>query len=300
MNPASPEVVVIGNAGVDTNIYLYGADIDFSVEANFSQNIDYVGQAGGYAARGYAALGRRTAFIGALGDDACGRMVREQFERDGIDGSGIFHDPLGTARSVNLMYRDGRRKNFYDGKGHMDLRPDLDVCRRIMRGARLAHVNIPNWARYLLPVCRELGMVIACDLQDIVDPYDPYRQDFVHAADILFFSAANHAAPEPIAELYLRHNPARIVIAGMGEHGCLIAANTGMRRIPPPAIDLPVIDANGAGDSLAAGFLTSYVLDGRGLEESAQRGQAAARYACAQRAPKGLIDAAATDRFTRQ
>lgn len=128
MHPVSREVGVIGNAGSDTNIYLYGADIDFSVEANFSQNIDYVGQAGGYAARGYAALGRRSAYIGALGDDACGRMVRERFERDGIDGSGMFHDPLGTARSVNLMYRDGRRKNFYDGKGHMDLRPDLDAC----------------------------------------------------------------------------------------------------------------------------------------------------------------------------
>ena len=45
------DVVVIGNVGIDTCIYLYGNDIDFSVEANFSQNLDYVGQAGGYASR---------------------------------------------------------------------------------------------------------------------------------------------------------------------------------------------------------------------------------------------------------
>ena len=55
------EVVVVGNVGVDTNVYLPGVDIDFSVESNFTQNIDYVGQAGGYSARGFAQLGRKTA-----------------------------------------------------------------------------------------------------------------------------------------------------------------------------------------------------------------------------------------------
>jgi hypothetical protein len=26
------DVVVVGNVGIDTNVYLYGADIDFSIE----------------------------------------------------------------------------------------------------------------------------------------------------------------------------------------------------------------------------------------------------------------------------
>ena len=51
------DVVVVGNAGIDTNVFLYGADVDFSVEANFSDTLDTVGQAGGYSSRGYAALG---------------------------------------------------------------------------------------------------------------------------------------------------------------------------------------------------------------------------------------------------
>jgi hypothetical protein len=29
------------------------------------------------------------------------------------------------------MYRDGRRKNFYDGKGHMGLVPDLALGRAV-------------------------------------------------------------------------------------------------------------------------------------------------------------------------
>ena len=180
------DVVVIGNVGIDTNVYLPATEIDFNVEANFTQNLDYVGQAGGYASRGYARLGKRTAFIGYVGNDFSGRFIREEFARDGIDTTALFIDPDGTGRSINFMYRDGRRKNFYDGKGHMQLQPDLDVCRQALAGATLAHFNIPNWARQLLPIAKECGLTIACDIQDVVSPDDPYRRDFIEFADILF------------------------------------------------------------------------------------------------------------------
>ena len=286
------EVVVIGNAGVDTNVFLYGADVDFSVEANFSDNRDTVGQAGGYSARGYAALGRDVAFIGHVGDDHTGRLVRQTLAADGVDTRALFTDPTGTARSVNLMYRDGRRKNFYDGKGHMSLMPDVAVCRKVMRGARLAHVHLANWARHLLPVARELGLVIACDLQDGVDPADPYRQEFIAAADILFFSSANYDDPTPLIARFAAGRPERIIVVGLGARGCALGAGGAMRFFPPVDLPAPVVDTNGAGDSLAVGFLTSYVLDGYTLEDAIQRGQIAARQACTLRGTSdGLITA---------
>lgn len=139
-----PEVVVIGCAGVDTQVYLPGRDVDWSVEANFTENIDTPGQAGVYASRGYAALGWRTAFIGNLGEDACGAMVRDTFLRDDIDTRGVFTNPAGTARSINVMYRDGRRKNFYDARAGSGFRPDPARCREILSGAKLAHVHLAD------------------------------------------------------------------------------------------------------------------------------------------------------------
>lgn len=292
------DVVVIGNAGVDTNVYLPGRDIDFSVEANFTENIDYVGQAGGFASRGYARLGCATAFAGHVGDDAAGMMVRDAFVSDGIDCSALGIDPTGTARSVNIMSADGRRKNFYDGKGHMSLVIDEPAIRNVLRRARLAHLNIPNWARNALSLCRDADVTIACDLQDVVDPADPYRRDFVASADILFFSAANHADPLPIAEQFLGMGRATLVIAGMGRNGALLATRERVVRQAAPLLDLPVVDTNGAGDSLAVGFLTSYVLEGRSLEESLLRGQIAARWCCNQRATSAsLINRAELDRL---
>lgn len=296
-----PEVVVIGNAGVDTNVYFPGGDIDWAREANFTENLDCVGQAGGYACRSYAALLRLTAFIGHVGEDLAGRLVREVLQADGVDLRGLAVDPAGTARSVNLMYGDGRRKNFYDGKGHADLEVDLALCRRVMSGARLAHVNIPHWARRLLPLAKELGLTVACDLQDVQDPADPYRADFIHHADILFFSAANHADPAPLIQAFLAGRPGRIVLSGLGAKGCALGTREGIRHFPPEPMALPVVDTNGAGDALAVGFLTSFVLEGRPLAESVHRGQIAARHACTLRGTSsGLITPAALEAQLRR
>jgi sugar/nucleoside kinase (ribokinase family) len=299
------DVVVVGNIGIDTNVYMPGDDVDFRVEANFTENLDYVGQAGGYASRGYARLGKRTAFIGHVGDDFGGRFIREELARDGIDTSALFVDPSGTSRSINFMYRDGRRKNFYDGKGHMHLQPDLEACRTILAQSRLAHFNIPNWARRLLPVARELGLTIACDIQDTVSAGDPYRQDFVAYADILFFSAVNQVDPTSLIETFLavrsgQSRSDRVVISGMGARGCAVGSRQGVEFFPPVEIDAPVIDTNGAGDSLAVGFLTSFVLDGYSLHDSVLRGQIAARHTCTLKASSShLITPAQLDQLFR-
>ena len=283
------DVVVVGSVGIDTNVYFFGAGPDFDVESNFTENIDYVGQAGGYVSRGYAQLGKKTAFIGYLGDDHLGHLVREQFAYDGIDMTGTFIDPMGTKRSINFMYPDGQRKNFYDGKGSMHLHPDLELCRPILSKSGLAHFNIPNWARYLLPVAREVGMITAVDLQDVVYPDDPYRQDFIRQADFLFFSAVNYDDPKPLIDAFLALKPDLIVVSGMGARGCALGTQNGVRYFPSVEIEAPIIDTNGAGDALAVGFLSSYVMDGYSLEDSILRGQLAARHTCSVKATSSQL-----------
>ena len=281
--PAALDVVVVGAIGLDTSVFLRGADVDFSVEANFSENLDYVGGAGGYCARGFAQLGKRTGFIGFIGDDPPGGVIARDLAADGVE-SLLFTDPAGSRRSVNLMYRDGRRKNFYDARGSMEVSPDLDRCRALLRRTRLVHFSIENWARQLLPLARDLGLVIACDLQDMVSPDDAYRQDFIAAADILFLSAANLADAAAVAGHLVAARPEQIVVVGMGSRGCGLGTPAGWREFAPVALPVPVIDTNGAGDGLAVGLLAAHYLDGYSLDDAVLRGQIVARYTCTQKA----------------
>ena len=278
------DFIVVGNVGIDTNIYNPGNEIDFDVESSFTQNIDYVGNAGGYSARGFAQLGYRTAFIGYVGDDYSGRYILDEFKKDGINTDAVFIDPAGTSHSVNFMYPDGRRKNFYDGKSHINSSPDIEKCKSILRNSRISHFNIPNWARHLLPIAKDLGLIISCDLQDIVDLNDDYRQDFIRYSDVIFFSNVHFPDPQTIMNSVLEEFPDKILVSGMGAEGCALGTNNGIQYFDPVELNEAIVDTNGAGDGLAVGFLSGYYHEKMSLYESIQRGQIVARYTCTQKA----------------
>lgn len=281
------DAAVIGAMGVDTNIYFYGNGIDFDVEANFTQNYDMVGCAGGYSSRLFNNLGYRTAALGEIGNDFAGNFILKTFRKDGIDTSYCFEGKSGTRRSVNFMYPDGRRKNFYDGKHDEAVRAPQAKSKELFAKTKLCHFSIVNWARHLLAPAEESGCVISADLQDVVDVNDDYRLDFAKAADILFFSAANFPDPTPLMEKFLSMKSGRIVVCGRGKEGCALGSEKGIRFFDPVEFGEPVIDSNGAGDSLAVGFLSSYLFEKMSLEDSILRGQIAARHTCMQ---KGTTD----------
>lgn len=278
------DVIVVGNAGIDTNVYGLDNGIDNTVESNFTTNISYVGNSGGYCARGFAQLDYNTSFIGYRGEDHHGSYLLNEFIKDGIDTDGFFIDHSGTAHSINFMNSRGNRKNFYDGKDHMNLCPDLNRCENMLKRSKLAHFSIPNWARYLLPAAKKHNLKISCDIQDIVNINDEYRKEFIEYSDILFFSGVNLSDPEKFIYSILKKYPEKILISGCGKKGCILGDKNGIHSFGAVELDKPVIDTNGAGDGLAVGFLSSYFFENMSIEESILRGQITARYTCSQKA----------------
>ncbi|MFX1534612.1 MAG: carbohydrate kinase family protein [Promethearchaeota archaeon] len=225
-------------------------------------------------------MGYKTGYIGYLGEDYNGQFVRDVFSTYNIDAL-YFIDLAGTKRSINFMYKDGRRKNFYDGKSHMSLLPDISKCKEMFARSSFVHFNLMNWSRHLLPIAKEMGLTISCDLQDIVDIHDPYRQDFIKAADILFFSNVNFKDPTPVIRALQKTNSKAIFVIGMGSEGCASGFQDKIQFFKPIELsDKPIIDTNGAGDGLAVGVLSSYLKEKYTLEEAILRGQIAARYTC--------------------
>lgn len=273
--------MVIGAFGIDTNVYASGDRR--GAEMTFARTTDGLGQAGCYSALAAAALDVPTRAIAAIGDDRLGVWVREELEAAGVAVTEL-RDPLGTHRSVNIVAEDGSRRNFFDPRGVSRTPVDVEACRAALAGATVVHVHLDDWTRQLLPLAAGAGSVVSCDLQDMVDLDDPYRADYLAAADVLFVSAANLDDPAATARELAARRDGRVVVVGAGAQGCLVVHGRELHRYP--AFDLPgspVIDTNGAGDNLAVGFLVARYIDGEPVAEAVRRAQLGARWICSQR-----------------
>ena len=129
---------------------------------------------------------------------------------------------------------------------------------------------------------RTARVPVAVDLQDVRDPADPYRADFIAAADYLFASAAHLEDPLAAAESWFAAGPATLVVFGMGARGAMLVQRSDngpavVLRAPPAALDLPIVDTTGAGDSLATGFLDGLLFTGLPIADALHRGQVLAR-----------------------
>jgi sugar/nucleoside kinase (ribokinase family) len=169
----------------------------------------------------------------------------------------------------------------------MTMVPDVEAWQPVLAGAKLIHFSIPNWARRVLPVAGAAGAVVSVDIQDVRDLDDPYRRDFVDAADVLFVSSAHLSDPRGALDALRR--PGQIAVCTMGARGCAVRSDDGYREHAAAVLPAPIVDTNGAGDSLAAALLSAYVLDGRPLDEAVRRGQLAARWCCTTRGSQSLI-----------
>jgi acarbose 7IV-phosphotransferase len=273
-------VVVSGAFGIDTNVYSRGDRV--GAEVTFADVVDGPGQAGCYSARAFAALGLETRAIAALGDDRLGAWVRHALTTEGIALTAL-RDPRGTHRSVNLIAADGSRRNYFDPRGGGEVVADAAVCRAALRGAAMLHCHLDDWCRAILPLARDEGVLVSCDLQDALGPDDAYRADFVAAADVLFVSATNLADPAAVALDLTSRREHRLVVVGAGVDGCLVAADDRVEVFPVPRLRRAVVDTNGAGDTLAATFLATHVLEGLDVPAAILRAQLAARWICGQR-----------------
>jgi sugar/nucleoside kinase (ribokinase family) len=292
---------VVGNPGLDTLVLVDEDDLDLHADGYFVHNVDTIGHAPAFVARGLARLGHDVRLLGAVGDDEIGRMVTSVLAADGVETGPLFTDPTGTPRSVNFVFPDGRRTFFYDGGSHMTLQPPSELVERALSDADLVVSSLPNWGRHVLASARRRGIPIAVDLQDVRTADDPYREDFVRAADYLFASAAHLSDPEAAAARWLATGSAHSVVLGQGAGGALLVERTPegprARQQPPPDrshVDgLALIDTTGAGDSLAIGYLDGIMAQHTLPWRALLRGQALARIVSS-----GLGGAAPFDRAT--
>jgi ribokinase len=214
------------------------------------------GQAANVAAWS-AALGAAARFVGKRADDAAARLVAEELSGLGVELVGPVVAGHGGI-VVSLVSGDGDRTMASDRGVAPDLSPD-ELDESWFSDADVLHVSgyslmrspIDRAARRSVELARHAGARVSIDLSAWTRIRDfgaaAFRERVERLEpDVVF---ANEAEWEMIGGTYAL---ARTAVVKRGRRGVKVVGDV-EAELPSPAGE--VVDATGAGDALAAGFL---------------------------------------------
>lgn len=210
-----------------------------------------VGSTGAAKALNLKRLGFQTTLHALLGNDAPGQAVRAAFERENLHFVYDF-DPKGTERHINLMDKEGQRISIYAAYATFEPQIDLARLEPLIMTADVIVLNIINYCRRLIPLAKRHAKPIWCDIHDY-DGKNPYHQDFIEGADVLFMS--DEAMPDYRSFMQTQIDAGKsLMVCTHGKRGSTALSRAG-EWIETPALNYPLVDSNGAGDSFFAGVL---------------------------------------------
>jgi ribokinase len=224
-----------------------------------------------------ARAGAAATLIGAIGDDADGRMVRDALVAAGVDVRLVRTSSVPTGLAVVLV--DGRGQNgIVVAPGANATIAALDEHERdaVRRAAvLLCQLEIP------LPVVVEAAQLARAAGRVVVvnaAPSRPLPDVLIEAVDVLIVNeheareVAGTADLDRAVDDLLARVPA--VVVTLGEAGARIAERTGpYRLLPAPSVH--VVDTTGAGDTFC-GVLGASLAAGESVTTAAERAIAAA------------------------
>lgn len=254
-------VLVSGLINIETTLRVDRFPLDyFPVTYPFGGVASRISGVGLNVARALQVLGHEVTLAAMIGRDPAGRWVRDQLARWHLDDTLVLDTLDATPQSVILHEPSGRRQIHVDLKNIQESTYPADRLASRWPSFDLAVLANVNYNRALLPVAQANYVPIATDVHVLRDPDDAYNRDFMAAANLLFFSHEQlPASPEQtVADLRARY-PAKVIVAGLGAEGALLA-HDGHAPTRLPAVTLrPIANTVGAGDALFSSFLHGWL-----------------------------------------
>jgi ribokinase len=246
---------------------------------------------GGFIANATCAAGRlglRAAYIGWVGDDAEGEMLRQDFLRHDVDPAGLTAVPGAvTPFTIVITDRHGQRAILLPGFPLYSAEL-LDTQVALAAQARVV-LTFPRdraWCGQFRSATMESGGLLALDVESSTPML---RDDLLHVidmADVLFFSqeSLKHFNLPPIQKLV---TPRQWIIMTAGSKGAY-GVEYGQRKPVFQAAQrvAAVVDTTGAGDCFHAALLAAK-LDGATLPDALKFASAAAALKIQQRGARG-------------
>ncbi len=279
------DVLAIGNAIVDIiarcddafvaghglnkgHMHLIDAERSATLYADVGPAVETSGGCAGNTAAGVASLGGRAAFIGKVTDDQLGKIFRHDMTAQGITFDSVPSTGAPTATSIILVTPDGER-TMSTFLGACVLLDEADVSPMLVQAAKITYLEgylfDPPAAKRAFRLAAKLahaaGRKVSLSLSDAFC-VDRHRAEFLDlirgSVDIVFANTAEIASLyqttdfEAACDRIAKDAPLSAITRGA--QGSVIIRGT--ERIVVPAEPIAtVVDATGAGDLYASGFL---------------------------------------------
>ena len=255
------DVLAVGENSVDLL-----AVIDGHPEANAKVPLrDFLELPGGEAASaavGLARLGWRAKYIGRVGDDRLGALIRENLHAEGVDASECVVVDNQTSRMALIVVdaTTGNRTVLWRRGERLSLEP-TDIRNETLSSARVLLVGSDDVTAMADAArrARERGVRTVGDLEHVHEGTWALLEEL----DLIVMAASFPAALTGRRDLRaaLREiqqaTAAPLVCVTLGAEGCVALADG--EEITVPAYRVRVADTTGAGDLFRAGLIASWL-----------------------------------------
>ena len=214
-------------------------------------------------------FGMPSGFIGKIGNDDLGNLFKSTMEQYGVKAQ-MLYSTKSSGRCMVFITGANAERTFADYMGAtLELGPD-DLTIEQFRGYDYFHIEgylvqnqelISKAAR----LAKEAGCTISIDMAsyNVVESNDAFFHNLVeNYVDIVFANETEARAftkmePREAIDELARH--CKIAVVKVGKDGSMVKQGSEFYMIP--AWPAATVDATGAGDTYAAGFLYAHALD---------------------------------------
>lgn len=272
------DVIAIGELNVDLILNRIDGQPEVGKEKFAKDMLLTLGSSTAIFAANVAALGARTGFVGMIGCDVFGEVVKRSLQEKGVDTQFLIESPeCATGATIVMNYDEDRANITYQGAMEVMRFSDIDkqafaLTRHIHLSSLFMQQGLMSQIGELLRYAREQGVTVSLDTQ--WDPSERWELDYkelLPLVDIFMpnekeLMALTHRATldEAITEITPYLGCAAIVKCG--SRGSVLVKRDGTKTLVSACLNHNVVDAIGAGDSFNAGFIRRFV-QGRPLEE---------------------------------
>ena len=237
----------------------------------------------GNSTAGAATLGMSAAFCGTVGDDADGRMILDDFAKQGVDTS-LVRIRKGATSAIAYLWieeKTGNRSCAWTREGLDELTAD-EIDPEAVAAAKVLHVDGHNAAGAIAAakVAREAGVLVSYDAGTHRDG----MEDLLGLADLMICSeefilklTGLKDAEAAVRQVYAKYRP-KVCGATMGVRGSMCFDGRDFVKCPAFKVD-KVVDTTGCGDLFHTGFAIRY-LETRDLMACQRFGAAVSALKC--------------------